>query len=193
MPKLKPTRKRASILPASTFISGSQSNGWSSGRSSPGVNGALVISQRRRHPSASRAIFDQAQSGRCRWRSSGSCADAEPDGNRFDLDADLNAPAGGVFGQIVGTSRPAIRYLCPGRRALDPLAGQVPGPRVGIADCRTGAVQRCWKLRACRSAGAFLDTHGKLQRLTAPVLRVQGDGKLADRSSRAACTLPRGH
>ena len=32
--------------------------------------------------------------------------DAEPDRDRFDLDARLTAPAGGVFGKLIGTARP---------------------------------------------------------------------------------------
>jgi|CXWL01.1.fsa_nt_gi translocation and assembly module TamB len=106
--------------------------------------------------------------------------DAEPDGNRFDFDADLSAPGGGVFGQIVGTVRPvALKIEGDGdwTRWRGSLRGDVSGARIA-------------QLALTNDKGVFaLDgrlalasiTRGKLQRLTAPALRVRGDATLENR------------
>lgn len=106
--------------------------------------------------------------------------DAEPDGNRFDLDADLRAPAGGVFGQIAGTSRQAalsIKGDGSWTHWQGKLLGRVAGANVA-------------QLALANDEGTFaLDgqlalatiTRGKLQRLTTPLLRIRGEGKLTNR------------
>lgn len=106
--------------------------------------------------------------------------DAEPDGNRFDLDVRLNAPAGGVFGQLIGTTKPvAMTVKGDGdwKRWKGSLHSEVSGAEVA-------------QLGLTNDAGAFaLDgrlmlgsiTQGKIQRLTAPLLRISGDARLENR------------
>ena len=106
--------------------------------------------------------------------------DAEPDGNRFDLDASLTAPAGGVFGQLIGTARPvALTIKGDGdwSRWKGSLHSEVSGTKVA-------------ELGLSNNAGAFaLDgrlmlgsiTHGKIQRLTAPLLQIRGEARLENR------------
>jgi|CXWL01.1.fsa_nt_gi translocation and assembly module TamB len=105
---------------------------------------------------------------------------AEPDRNRFDLDAGLTAPAGGVFGQVIGTARPvALNVTGDGdwKRWQGKLITQVSGVQVA-------------RLALTNAAGTFaLDgqlalmtiTRGKLQRLSAPMLRIRGGARLANR------------
>ena len=179
-PKLRPTAKKSSILPGFDI---------KIGRLvvdrlviEPGVAGSK---RRIGHLSASadirrgRALIklnaDAAAGDRLALR-----LDAEPDGNRFDLDADLNAPAGGVFGQIIGTTRPVVLHVG-GDGTWSKWRGKfltkVSGTQVA-------------ELVLANSAGHFaLDgdlelgsiTHGKLQRLSSPVLRIRGSATLADR------------
>ena len=114
--------------------------------------------------------------------------DAEPDGNRFDLDANLNAPAGGVFGQIIGTKRP-VALKVEGDGDWNRWQGSL------IADVSDNRIAQ---FGLSNNKGVFgLDgrlalatiTHGKVQRLTGPVLRVRGDAKLENRRLAAALKL----
>lgn len=106
--------------------------------------------------------------------------DAEPDGDKFDLDVTLNAPAGGVFGQMIGTGKPVFLKIDGDgdwTRWKGGLITDVSGARVA-------------QLALTNNKGVFtLDgqlavqtiTQGKVQRLAAPVIRVHGDAKLENR------------
>ncbi len=106
--------------------------------------------------------------------------DAEPDGNRFDLDADLTAPTGGVFEQVVGTTRPVAIKIA-GQGDWTDWRGQLRGDVSGA---------RIAQLELANNKGNFaLDgrlalstiTRGKVQRLTGPALRIRGNAALKNR------------
>ena len=106
--------------------------------------------------------------------------DAEPDGNRFEFDADLTAPAGGVFGQLVGTKRP-VTVRVDGDGDWQHWRGRL------LADVSVGRIAQ---LALSNDSGHFglggrlavgTITHGKLQRLTAPAVRVRGQATLENR------------
>ena len=106
--------------------------------------------------------------------------DAEPDGNKFNLDVQATSPANGLLPAIFGSKRPMglvidgdgtwRRWL--GRASLD-VSGR-PTARLALTaqDGRFG-------LSGQLAPAPFLK--GKLMRLTAPVVRVRGDATLANR------------
>ena len=106
--------------------------------------------------------------------------DAEPDGDRFDLAVRARGSANGVLARLSGLPRPlALDVAGDGRwtRWRGSAAAQVAGARV--ADLRLGVDAGRYTL-----AGTLVPetlTKGKLQRLTAPRVLVNGAGTLADR------------
>ena len=106
--------------------------------------------------------------------------DAEPDRNRFDLESRVNAPAGGVFGRIAGTARP-FTLMIEGDGDWKAWKGQVHADMSGAraADLALSAREGRFAL----DGRLMLDglTKGKLQRLTAPMVRVSGEGQFANR------------
>ncbi len=106
--------------------------------------------------------------------------DAEPDRDRFDLDAVLSAPGGGVFGAIIGTTR-GVGLKISGDGSWTQWQGNglasISGAR--LADLALTANKGKFGL----NGRLFLDsvTHGKVQRLTTPVVRVSGTATLANR------------
>ena len=106
--------------------------------------------------------------------------DAEPDGDRFDVDVRATSPANGLLPAIVGSKR-AMQLVVTGdgtwkrwrgQAALD-LSGQPTG-RLSL----TGDNGK-FGLSGAIAPSRFLT--GKLMRLTAPVMRVRGDATLKDR------------
>ncbi|HEU4705055.1 MAG TPA: translocation/assembly module TamB domain-containing protein [Sphingomicrobium sp.] len=106
--------------------------------------------------------------------------DAEPDRDRFDVDLRAKSPANGLLPALAG-SRRSIDLMVGGdgswsrwrgRAALD-LSGR-PAARLAL-----GADSGRYRLAGEIAAAQFLK--GKLQRLTAPVVQVRGDGRLEDR------------
>ncbi|HEU5285791.1 MAG TPA: translocation/assembly module TamB domain-containing protein, partial [Sphingomicrobium sp.] len=106
--------------------------------------------------------------------------DAEPDRDRFDVDLRAKSPANGLLPALAGTRRSIDLTVggdgswsrWRGRAALD-LSGR-PAARLAL-----GADSGRYRLAGEIAASQFLK--GKLQRLTAPVVRVRGDGRLEDR------------
>jgi translocation and assembly module TamB len=106
--------------------------------------------------------------------------DAEPDRNRFDADATLEAPAGGVFGAMLGVSKPvSLRLAGDGgwaqwRGRLDASSGaaRLAGLRVS-ADAGRYGVEGDVVPAALAS--------GRLARLTAPAVRLRGSATLDNR------------
>jgi translocation and assembly module TamB len=106
--------------------------------------------------------------------------DAEPERDRFDLDARLVAPADGVLPAMLGSRRP-IDLTIAGDGSWRKWRGQAalnlsarPAARLALA-----ADSGRYRLAGQLAASQFLS--GKLQRLTAPVVRVRGDGRMEDR------------
>ena len=106
--------------------------------------------------------------------------DAEPDGNKFDLDVRASSPANGLLPAMLGSKR-ALGLVIEGdgswRRwkgtgALD-LSGR-PTARLDLT-----ANNGRFGLSGLIAPSQFLK--GKLMRLTAPVVRVRGDATLTDR------------
>lgn len=114
--------------------------------------------------------------------------DARPDGDVFDLQADLIAPAGGVFGAAIGTQKPValtIRGDGSWTRWQGSGLATVAGARV--ADLALTADKGRFGLDG-RLALATI-TEGKVQRLTGPAVRVKGEASLENRRLRHSLRL----
>ncbi len=106
--------------------------------------------------------------------------DAAPDRDRFDIDTQLSAPAGGVIGAMLGTAKP-VSVSVRGDGSWSQWQGSgvaiVAGKR--IADLALTANKGVFGLDG-RLALASI-TKGRVQRLAGPLIRVRGDATLADR------------
>jgi translocation and assembly module TamB len=180
LPKLKPTGRKGPILPGFDIHIGE-----------------LAIDRLELSP----AISGQARSGRVRGKADvragramvelgvaidgggdriALALDAEPDRDRFDIDLSAKSPANGLLPALAGIRRSIDLTVSGdgswsrwrGRGALD-LSGR-PTARLAL-----GADAGRYRLAGEIAPSQFLG--GKLQRLTAPVVRVRGDGRLADR------------
>ncbi|HEU5482544.1 MAG TPA: translocation/assembly module TamB, partial [Sphingomicrobium sp.] len=106
--------------------------------------------------------------------------DAEPDGDRFDLEVRAQSAAGGVLPALAGSKRPLSLVVTGdgtwtrwrGGAALD-LSGR-PTARLGLA-----ADSGRFSLRGRLAPSQFLAGRG--QRLTTPVVRVAGSATLENR------------
>ncbi|MGZ8310637.1 MAG: translocation/assembly module TamB domain-containing protein [Allosphingosinicella sp.] len=106
--------------------------------------------------------------------------DSEPDRDRFDLDVQVRAPANSVVGALFGTRRPLSLDLA-GDGSWTRWAGS---GRLDISGRRTADLALTMNSGRFRAAGwaapaPFL--RGKLQRLAAPRVLVNGSGTFADR------------
>lgn len=106
--------------------------------------------------------------------------DAEPDGNRFDLDVDLAAPAGGVFGQVIGTARP-VGVRIAGQGDWTDWRGQLRGEVSGARIAQLGLTNNKGRFGLDGRLALATITRGKLQRLTAPAVRISGNAILENR------------
>lgn len=188
LPKLRSTAKRVPILPGFDIHIGRLS--VKRLVIEPGIGGG---ERRIGHLSASADI----RRGRAMIRLNADAAagdrltlllDAEPDGDRFDLEANLNAPAGGVFGQVMGTARPvALQVGGDGRWShwQGKLAAMVSGVRV--ADLVLSNNAGDFALNGDLALSSM--TRGKLQRLSSPRLRIRGGGILENRKFRGKLGL----
>jgi translocation and assembly module TamB len=106
--------------------------------------------------------------------------DAEPDRDRFDIAARIEAPANSVVGAMVGTERP-LRLVVGGDGVWTRWAGaaqlDVSGQRT--ADLRLTMDRGAFRANGWAAPAPFL--RGKLQRLTAPRILVDGTGALRER------------
>ncbi|QNM83475.1 translocation/assembly module TamB domain-containing protein [Sphingomonas sabuli] len=114
--------------------------------------------------------------------------DAEPDGDRFDLEVRARSAANGVLPALFGSKRPLQVVITGdgtwrtwrGSAAVD-LSGQPAGRLQLTAD------EGRFGLRGVLSAAQFLK--GRTARLAAPVIRVSGDATLKDRLLDGKLTL----
>ena len=106
--------------------------------------------------------------------------DAEPDRDRFDLQADVKAPARSVLGSLAGTVRP-FDLTISGSGAWRAWSGKLAATASGapVADLTLTANAGTFGIDG-RLALATL-TKGRLQSLTAPVVRVTGKATLNNR------------
>ena len=106
--------------------------------------------------------------------------DAEPDRDRFDMAADLRAPAGGVFGAMMGTAKPVMLTVTGDGRwkawrgALKAELGGVRVAQLGLT-----AVEGRFGLNGILALDTV--TEGKILRLTTPIVRVNGEATLLNR------------
>lgn len=114
--------------------------------------------------------------------------DAEPERDRFDLQADVKAPPRGVLGAVIGTARP-FDLAISGNGAWRAWAGKLNANVAGvpIADFALTANAGTFGIDG-RIALASL-TRGRLQKLTAPIVRVAGKATLKNRRLDTSLTL----
>ena len=106
--------------------------------------------------------------------------DAEPDGNRFDLNASLNAPAGGVFGGMIGTTQPLSAVIAGDGNWNDWRGtGQAMVGGVRVANLALAADKGRFGLNGTLALQSL--TKGKVQRLVGAVTQVRGTASLARR------------
>lgn len=106
--------------------------------------------------------------------------DSEPDNDRFDIDAKLIGPADGVIAGATGGKRPIDGVISgagswaswKGRATLD--VGDIR-----LVELRLAANSGRYALDGTLAPSSFLK--GKLQRLSAPTIRIDGTATLADR------------
>lgn len=114
--------------------------------------------------------------------------DAEPDRDRFDLSAALQAPAGGLLGKLLKAKRPLAAQVA-GRGRWSAWAGtgrlEVGGAR--IADLALGVQSGRYTLHGTLDFATV--THGRLQRLSAPKIAVDGSATLANRQLQGTLKL----
>jgi translocation and assembly module TamB len=106
--------------------------------------------------------------------------DARPSLDRFRLGGALAGPADGLVAGLLGT-RQAIALRVGGRGDWRRWQGQASGRLGGrpVVDLALGAAAGRYRLSGLLRPSLLLQ--GKGQRLTAPVIRVAGEGALADR------------
>ncbi len=106
--------------------------------------------------------------------------DAEPDRDHFDVDVRLDAPANSVSGALVGTRRPiALRIEGDGRWSAWAGRARLDVSGRPSADLALRAASGVYSL-----SGRLATQHlvgGKVQRLTAPVVLVNGRSTFVDR------------
>ena len=106
--------------------------------------------------------------------------DAEPDGNRFDVEVRARSRANGVIPAMLGSKR-SLELVVTGEGTWNRWRGTAALDMSGRAAARLGltADNGRFGLRGALSPSQFLT--GKTQRLTAPVVRVDGSATLKDR------------
>ncbi len=106
--------------------------------------------------------------------------DAAPDANRFDVEAELSAPAGGIFGQVIGTGQPTTVAIT-GDGSWQRWQGNVRATASGaqVADIALTADQGRFGLNGRLMLQSV--TQGRVRQLTAPVVRVKGEAQLSQR------------
>lgn len=105
--------------------------------------------------------------------------DAEPDGNRFDLETRLASPANGLVAAIVGTNR-AIGLVITGDGSWTRWRGIGALNMSGRPTARLelSADSGRYGLKGALAPAQFL--HGRLNRLTTPTVKVAGSATLKD-------------
>ncbi|HEV2567187.1 translocation/assembly module TamB domain-containing protein [Sphingomonas sp.] len=103
--------------------------------------------------------------------------DAEPRRKRFELAGELDAPAGGLLARMMGTAKPiAARIVGKGDYARWDGTAQVQAAGVRTADLRLGVRDGTYRLLGALMLESV--TRGRVQRLAAPRIAVDGQGRL---------------
>ena len=106
--------------------------------------------------------------------------DAEPDGNRFDLAGNLNAPTGGLFAALIGTQRPVTAQLG-GRGTWTDWRGALQATASGNRVIALNLAAQSGRYQLDGQLAPSVVTQGRLMRLTEPMVRVKGSATLANR------------
>jgi translocation and assembly module TamB len=180
LPKLKPSTKKGPILPGFDIHIGEfRIDRLDIGPQVGGTprSGSVVGKADVKHGRALLELYSVVRDGGDRIAFH---LDAEPDRNKFDVRADVVAPADGLVPAIIGTHR-SINLRIDGKgdwtrwrgaAALD-LSGR-PTARLAL-----GVDSGRYRLQGQWAPAQFLT--GKLQRLTAPLVTIRGDATLKDR------------
>lgn len=117
--------------------------------------------------------------------------DAEPDRDRFDLAARMEAPAGGVFGRLADTARP-MRMTIAGKGSWTAWDGsaKLTVSNLPIVDLGLGVREGNYSLGGMMAPAPLLS--GKLRRLSSPRIVVTGAATLADRKLDSTLSLHSG-
>jgi translocation and assembly module TamB len=106
--------------------------------------------------------------------------DAEPDRDRFDLDARLAAPPGSLVGAIFGTKRPiALAIAGDGRWTVWNGTAKLDVSANHVIDLALGVREGKYSLSGVLAPAPILK--GKLQRLSSPRILVTGEATLENR------------
>jgi translocation and assembly module TamB len=115
------------------------------------------------------------------WTSAGDrlklLLDAEPSRHKFDLGAQLAAPAGGVIGKLLGTARPlALRIAGKGNWSIWNGTAQLDADGARIVDTALQVREGEYRL----TGGLFFETvtKGRVQRLSGKRIAIDGRGTL---------------
>lgn len=187
LPKLRPSAKRGPILPGFDIRIGALE--VKTIRIEPAVAGERRIGRIRGKADirGGRALIDLAVATNGGDRLT-LLLDAEPDRDRFDLEARLNAPAGGVIGKIIGTDRPvALAIAGDGRWEIWNGSARLEMSGLRIADLGLAVREGSYSLSGVFTPAPILK--GKLQRLSSPRILVTGAAKLSDRKLDSTLSL----
>ncbi|PTD17634.1 translocation/assembly module TamB domain-containing protein [Sphingomonas fennica] len=187
LPKLNPSRKAGPILPGFDIHLGNLD--IRALRLEPGVAGDPRVARikGRADIRGGRALVDLAAA-----TNAGDdlrlLLDAEPDRDRFDLSARLDAPKGSVVGKLAGTDHPIVLAVAgDGTWKVWNGGAQLDiGPH-RVVDLKLGVREGSYSLSGGLAPAPLLK--GKLQRLTAPRILVTGEAKLADRKLDSTLSL----
>jgi translocation and assembly module TamB len=106
--------------------------------------------------------------------------DAEPEQDKFDLEASISAPAGGVIGAIAGTAKPiTVSITGDGSWTRWQGFGRAAVAGIAAADLTLLANEGQFGLNGRLSLESI--TRGKIQSLTGPVVNVNGKATLQKR------------
>jgi translocation and assembly module TamB len=109
--------------------------------------------------------------------------DAEPNANLFDVNAEVDAPAGGIVGAVIGTDKPlALRIEGDGnwtewRGGLGIVLDQKP-----FAQLQLSALEGRYTVLGDANVASLLQ--GKAQKLAGPSVKLRGEATLKDRRIR---------
>ena len=106
--------------------------------------------------------------------------DAEPDANRFDIAAKLDAPKGGLIGATVGADRP-LRLSIDGAGTWALWKGRLDGDSAGTPLAGLVLQARDGQYDVSGTLAPSLLTRGRLAALTAPAIRVVASSTFANR------------
>lgn len=106
--------------------------------------------------------------------------DVEPDRNRFDIAANLDAPVGGLFGAMLRAKQPATARLT-GDGSWLTWQGKLSATATGRPVIDLDLSARSGRYALSGTLAPSLVTQGQLMRLTAPVVRVKGNATFANR------------